>query len=323
MNIIKHKIIKLGILGTGWAANKIAETIQKTSSNFSIFAVGSRNKENGQKFATQYNIPNIYNYDELLANSQINLVYIALPNNLHYEYAKKALLNNHNVLVEKPMTLSYNETKELLELAKSKNLFIIEGLWIQFLPIIHKIKTIIDSGIIGEVKHLSASLSYPIENNYRIYNVEYGGGALYDLGIYCIGFCQYILGNDIKNISVNPIIRHGVDVYDNIILEYNNAVADLTCSVFYTDKRLATISGTNGFIVLDSIGFPIKFEIYDNSYKLLDSVYTQQITGYEFELQECYNAIINKQIETKSLSHDEILANIKVMESIRNDYKKN
>ena len=165
MNIHKKTTIKIGILGTGWAANKIAETIQKTSSNFSIFAIGSRNKENGQKFAAQYNIPNVYNYDELLANNQINLVYIALPNNLHYEYAKKALLNNHNVLVEKPMTLSYNETKELLELAKSKNLFITEGLWIQFLPIIHKLKTIIDNGVIGEVKHLSASLSYPIENN--------------------------------------------------------------------------------------------------------------------------------------------------------------
>ena len=172
------KRTKIGIIGCGWIADKMAITLQGTP-QAEAYAIASRDINKAKSLAEQYNFQKAYgSYEELLADDNVELVYIATPHSHHYEHARMALLAGKHVLCEKAFTATTWQAEELIALAREKNLFITEAIWTRYMPLSQTINEILASGIIGTPKLLSANLCYPIGDRERLQKPELAGGAL-------------------------------------------------------------------------------------------------------------------------------------------------
>ncbi|WP_459476265.1 Gfo/Idh/MocA family protein [Clostridium saccharoperbutylacetonicum] len=218
--------MKLGIIGAGMIVRDFL-TITPNLKNFELTAIlGRKNNETAiNELKNEYGIKKIfYDYDELL-NSEVDTIYVALPNNLHFEFAKRALEANKNVIIEKPMTSTYKQAVVLSELARERNLFIFEAITNQYFPNYKKIKELIP--ILGNIKIVQMNYSqyssrYDKFVNGEIlpaFNPEFSGGALMDLNIYNIHYVVGLFGKP-ENIEYYPNIEKGIDTSGILILDY-------------------------------------------------------------------------------------------------------
>jgi predicted dehydrogenase len=218
--------MKLGIIGAGMIVRDFL-TITSNLKNFELTAIlGRKNNETAiNELKNEYGIKKIfYDYDELL-NSEVDTIYVALPNNLHFEFAKRALEVNKNVIIEKPMTSTYKQAVVLSELAKKRNLFIFEAITNQYFPNYKKIKELLPT--LGNIKIVQMNYSqyssrYDKFVNGEIlpaFNPEFSGGALMDLNIYNIHYVVGLFGKP-ENIEYYPNIEKGIDTSGILILDY-------------------------------------------------------------------------------------------------------
>lgn len=218
--------MKLGIIGAGMIVRDFL-TITPNLKNFELTAIlGRKNNETAiNELKNEYGIKKIfYDYDELL-NSEVDTIYVALPNNLHFEFAKRALEANKNVIIEKPMTSTYKQAVVLSELAKKRNLFIFEAITNQYFPNYKKIKELLPT--LGNIKIVQMNYSqyssrYDKFVNGEIlpaFNPEFSGGALMDLNIYNIHYVVGLFGKP-ENIEYYPNIEKGIDTSGILILDY-------------------------------------------------------------------------------------------------------
>ncbi|MBO4796280.1 MAG: Gfo/Idh/MocA family oxidoreductase, partial [Verrucomicrobia bacterium] len=191
------KKIRWGILGTGKIANKFASEFSHTASA-ELAAVASRDLERARSFAAAHQIPKAYgSYEELLNQEDIDIIYIGLVNSAHYPVTRQALLAGKPVLCEKPFTLHVEQTQELIQLARQKNLFLMEGLWTRTFPVIDRVKEIVSSQKYGKVTLAQMDFGFigNLDSKGRLMNPELGGSALYDVGIYPLTTAQHFLGD--------------------------------------------------------------------------------------------------------------------------------
>ena len=194
--------MNIGIIGAGSIAGTMARTVAAIPEKAKIYAIASRSLEKAQEFAREFNIPKAYgSYEEMLQNPAIDLVYIATPHSQHYQNMKLCLANNKAVLCEKAFTKNTMEAQEILREAESKNILVTEAIWTRYMTSRKIISETISSGIIGDVDHLSANLHYSIANKERMVRPELAGGALLDLGVYCLNFATMFFGNEIEKID--------------------------------------------------------------------------------------------------------------------------
>lgn len=211
-----------GIIGTGNVANQFAKefTLQKSSAK--LCAVSSRSIEKSQAFAQKYNIKRAYGgYDELLEDKDIDIVYIAIPHNFHFEIMKKALDNNKNILCEKPITLNYDELDSIVKIAKEKNLYVVESMTIYHMPVIKKVREWIGKKYLGKLKMLQIAFGSYKEEKSEMYffNPQLAGGALNDIGVYAISLARLFMSScpqDIVSLTNNH--QSGVDETTGIIM---------------------------------------------------------------------------------------------------------
>ena len=150
--------IRVGIIGAGWIAHKMAQTLGPLK-DAEVLAIASRSEEKAKEFAAEYGISKAYgSYEALVSDPDVDLVYIATPHSHHYQHTKLALEHDKAVLVEKAFTANAREAKELLDMAKERGLFLTEAIWTRYMPLSHKVKELMDSGIIGEPRVLTATL---------------------------------------------------------------------------------------------------------------------------------------------------------------------
>jgi predicted dehydrogenase len=265
------KNMKLGIVGAGMIVKEFL-TITEYLKDLELTAIcGRKSSEKAMnEFKSKYNIDNIfYNYDELL-NCDLDAVYIALPNNLHFEFAKKALAANKNVIIEKPFTSTYEEAVILSDLAKEKKLFIFEAINNQYLPNYKKIKEFLPA--LGDIKIVQCNFSQ-YSSRYDsfkqgivlpAFNPELSGGALMDINIYNIHYVVGLFGKP-ENIEYYPNIERGIDTSGILILDYGT----FKCSCIGAKDCKApvanNIQGEKGCIYQNSLtSFCEKFEILMN-----------------------------------------------------------
>ena len=185
-------MFRLGIIGAGWIADKMAEALAPLE-DYCVHAIGSRNLDKAREFARRWNIPKAYgSYGELVDDPDVDLVYIATPHSHHFPHAMLALQHSRPVLVEKAFTANAAQAERLLDEAQRRGLFITEAIWTRYMPLSHKVKELIDSGVIGEPRVLTATLCYMMEHKERIVRPELCGGALLDLGVYALNFARCI-----------------------------------------------------------------------------------------------------------------------------------
>ncbi len=315
-------MIRMAILGAGTIANKMATTIMKMPS-VEAYAVAARDGNRATAFAEKYHILKAYSsYEEMLADKAIDLVYVAVPHSHHYKYMKMCLEAGKNVLCEKPFTVNAQQAIEILNLSKAKKLFVAEAMWTRYMPSRKIIDDIIASGIIGEVKALTANIGYQLTDVKRIWDINLAGGALLDLGCYLLSFARMIFQNEISELKATAVFHNGIDAIDNICLIFDNsAMASMQCSVVTAQNRNGTIFGTKGYIEVTNINNPEVIEVFDAEFqKIATYAVPKQITGFEYQVETCLDAIESGKLECEALPHSEIITVMKIMDRIRQQW---
>ena len=292
--------INWAIIGPGKIAKKFADDLQLLP-NAKLYAVASSSLERAQDFAQHYNCPHAFgNYTDMLQLPGIDIVYIATPHTLHYEHTMLCLRSGVSVLCEKPFSMHPDQTREMIALAKSKKLFLMEALWTLFNPAYNKALELARSGAIGTIHSAQADFSFhaPYQAQSRIFNPALGGGGLLDIGIYPALFFLDLLGNpcaaDVQ--ASATFTRDGVDETCIFSFKYpNNQLAWGHCSIAADTPITATIYGSEGRIQLHSrFHHPQQLTLHQ---KLTETATTFDMPyegwGYQFEaahVMECLAA---------------------------------
>lgn len=246
--------MKVGIVGTGKIACLAIEKIRKIE-NSEIAAVWCHTPENGRILSEKYDIPNIYSdIDEFLADTSYTVVYIALPNRVHYCYMKKCLENGKNVICEKPFTISSDQTKELIELARQKKLFLFDGTANRYYRNYSEIKNRISQ--IGKIKMVHINMSQ-YSRRYDAYldgtvlsafDPEEYGGALYDLNSINVLFVVGLFGKPVSCTYFSNKGFNGVDTSGILILDYEGFLADCIAAKDSNGPGYFIVQGEKGYI---------------------------------------------------------------------------
>lgn len=317
------KNTRIGIIGCGWIAEKMAITLQGME-KVEAYAIASRDLNKAEIFAQKWNFTRAYgSYEEMLDDELVDLVYIATPHSHHYAHTRLSLLKGKPVLCEKAFTANAKETEELLQLAKEKNLFLTEAIWTRYMPLSQTICELVDNGAIGRPQLLTANLCYPNYHKERMHKPELAGGALLDLGVYTLNFAAMVFGTDIiRTTSACIKTDTGVDAQNSITLEYADGKMAILCSSqMAKSDRQGIISGDKGFMIVDNINNPQKVSVYDSDYQLT-AVYNcpPQITGYEYQVYASIEALENGWLESPFMPHQETLRIMRQMDELRKEW---
>lgn len=317
------KNTRIGIIGCGWIAEKMAITLQGME-KVEAYAIASRDLNKAETFAQKWNFTRAYgSYEEMLDDELVDLVYIATPHSHHYAHTRLSLLKGKPVLCEKAFTANAKEAEELLQLAKEKNLFLTEAIWTRYMPLSQTICELVDNGAIGRPQLLTANLCYPNYHKERMHKPELAGGALLDLGVYTLNFAAMVFGTDIiRTTSACIKTDTGVDAQNSITLEYADGKLAILCSSqMAKSDRQGSISGDKGFIIVDNINNPQKVSVYDSDYQLT-AVYNcpPQITGYEYQVYASIEALENGWLESPFMPHQETLRIMRQMDELRKEW---
>lgn len=317
------KVLNLGIMGAGSIAGTMAGTVNKME-NVKCYAVASRTQQKADAFGQKFDVEKCYgSYEEMLADENVDLVYVATPHSEHYENMKLCIRYKKPILCEKAFTANAAQAKEVLTLAKEAGVLVAEAMWIRYMPMYKTIKEVLESGIIGEVKMVNANLGYNISHVERLMNPALAGGALLDLGVYTIHFASMILGTEVEKIESScDLTDTGVDKQESITIHYKNgSMAVLNASMCLLSDRIGGIFGTKGYAVVENINNFETLTVYNNQYqKVAYYEAPKQISGYEYEVEACAKALEKGLTECPEMPHAETLRIMQIMHGLREDW---
>ncbi|AZZ60856.1 Gfo/Idh/MocA family oxidoreductase [Oenococcus sp. UCMA 16435] len=243
-------MINFGIIGAGNIANRFADSLSHFK-DANLYAVACRGIEKAAAFQRKHPCQLIYDdYDELLSNKDIDIVYIAVPHGFHYLWISKALKKGKAVLCEKPATLNAEQMKSVQKLAEAKNIFFMEAMKSRFTPAYQEIKTIINNGEIGKIISIDSSFCREISKKTATYHFQpIQGGCLLDIGIYNVALTEDF-AKTLPKVEVleNKMDISGVETYTKAKLLFPNLSATIECAFDRNKQTEATIKGEKGQI---------------------------------------------------------------------------
>jgi len=279
--------VRWGILATGWIAELFVKDMNQHG--FTVAAVGSRSQAGADAFAARFGIPKAHgSYEALCADPDIDAIYVATPHPMHHANTRLALEGGKHVLIEKPLTINAGEAQDLVDLAASKGLVLLEAMWARFLPHMIRIREIIASGELGEIRSVVAdhTQDLPDDPKHRLNDLALGGGALLDLGIYPVSFVYDILGKPDGIVAKARMKETGADGTVATIFTYANGAIGMTLSASDTAGRnIATIHGTDGRIEIDKVWYtPTSFRWYKGKDEVAED-YKSNVEGRGMQYQ--------------------------------------
>lgn len=293
--------MKWGIMATGSIAQKFASTVNRMTDEGEILqAVASRTKESAENFARQHRIPEVFDsYKAMAESDSVDVIYIATPNNMHYENVKMCLLAGKHVLCEKPFTTSVAQAQELYALAEEKGLFLMEGFWIRFLPVLQKMQELIKEGKLGEIRYIRSEYGFVAKGDRKVrkFNPQLGGGALLDIGIYNLGFLNMIMEKNPDSFTSDVHMTDvGTDDFSVIHLHYSQengqgAEAVVTTAIGLDIQRKAAVIGTKGSIYLDDFQKAETMTVSLSDGEEYEIEIPFEINGFEYQIREASNCI--------------------------------
>ena len=315
--------MNIGFIGAGRIANTLASTMARME-DVNLYAVAARDLGRAQAFAAQYGFDKAYgSYEEMLRDPNVELVYIATPHSHHAEHMKLCIEHGKNVLCEKAFTLNAAQAREIAALAKAKGAYVAEAIWTRYMPSRAMINEVLASGIIGNVTALTATLCYPVAYKERCIRPELAGGALLDVGVYCLNFALMHFGDDIERMDSSVRMTDtGVDGQESITLHYRDGrVAVLTAGILSRSDRKGIFYGDKGYIIVENINNPQSISVYDLTDTLVKKLdVPTQITGYEYQIREAMSRIRSGEIESISMPLRESIAVMERMDALRKDW---
>ncbi|WP_144873839.1 Gfo/Idh/MocA family protein [Microbacterium sp. 1.5R] len=256
--------LRWGILATGGIAGAFASDLR--TAGLDLVAVGSRSQESADAFAGRFDIAHAHpSYEALVADPDIDIVYVSTPHPMHHENAKLALEAGKHVLVEKAFTLDRQEAEDLQRIAAQRGLLVMEAMWTRYLPHMVRIREIIAAGTLGEVRVVTAdhTQKLPTDPAHRLNALELGGGALLDLGIYPISFIWDVLGAPTTITAAGRLIETGADAEVATIMTHEGgAISTSVSSSRAAGPNTASIVGTEARIDIDHVWYtPTTFRV--------------------------------------------------------------
>ena len=310
-----------GILGTGFIAG--LQTPDLVDNGSVVQAVGSRTMASAAEFAVRFQIPTSHgSYEDLVADPDVDVVYISTPHPFHHENALLALDAGKHVLIEKPFAMNAWQAREIVELAETKGLIALEAMWTRYLPHMVRIRELIRSGALGEVRTVIAdhNQNLPKDPAHRLNDPALGGGALLDLGIYPVSFAFDVFGAPTGIRAAASMTETGVDRQTAMIFEYDGGQqAVLHCALDTAGPNQASIIGTEGRIEIPSVWYtPSAFTRYDADGNVVER-FDEPVTGrgMQYQAQEMERLIAAGSMATDILPPRQSVQVMEAMDEVR------
>lgn len=313
-------ILRVGIIGAGWIAEKAAITLNGLET-CEAYAIASRTLDKAQAFAEKWQIPQAYgSYTELINDPAVDLVYIATPHSHHYDVTKEALMADKPCLVEKAFMANLRQAKEIVDLAHERKVFLAEAIWTRYQPVVQMVRDLISSGRIGEPRLVTATLGYSMGEKPRIMRADLCGGALLDLGVYALNFVRMFFPADIVSIDSQCVkSKTDMDLTNAITLVLSDGLlCNLQSSAACVGDNIGVIAGPEGNLIIDNINNPQKITVNTHDRVFVEDIHVpRQITGYEYQFLACREALIEGLLEPREMPHEETLYIMQLMDELR------
>jgi len=311
---------KFGIIGLGKISSRFAKVLN-TVEGVELAAVASSDLERTKKFAKEFKAYKASStYEELINDPDVDVVYIGLTHNFHYEYTKKCLEAHKPVLCEKPLVITQRQAIELVSLAKKNNTFLMEAMWTRCMPAYLKTQEWIKFGRIGQVKLITANFSYhvPYDPYNRIYSKETQGGSLYDVGIYPIDFAMGIIGDPPQSVTGSvQFAPNGVDEAAAFSMKFaGGALANLACGFNVTAMEEAFIYGTQGRIILENCFGPQTAILCDEDGNEIEKFKKPVPDGFEHQIRHCAELLRAGKIESSLIPWKDTIASAAIFDAL-------
>ena len=286
-----------------------------------VTAVGSRRPEASQAFAAEFGIANAHgSYEALVADPEVDVVYVATPHSHHAANAILAIEAGKHVLVEKAFTLTQAEAQRVADAAEQAGVVVMEAMWTRFLPHMVRLREILASGVLGEVRTVLADHTQALPTNpeHRLQNPELGGGALLDLGIYPVAFAVDVLGMPQGVHAHAALTPTGVDRQTAMILDYaDGRQAVLHTALDTAGPNRAAVIGTEGSIEIDRTFYvPTSFTVRDRDGNEIERFESDvEGRGMQFQAAEMERRIAGEA--ASSLPLDETVAIMSLLDEVR------
>jgi predicted dehydrogenase len=244
--------LRWGVLSTAAIGRqKVVPGIRKAE-RCEVIAIASRDAETARRAAMELGIPNAHgSYEELLADPDVDAVYVPLPNHLHAEWTIAAVEAGKHVLCEKPLALTAADAERMVEAADRAGVHLMEAFMYRLHPSWIAVRELVAAGRLGDIVAIHSSFAYFNDDPANIRNVaEYGGGALYDIGCYCVNLSRMLFDAEPRRVeaSISRDPDTGTDVTTSALLEFETGVASFTCSTRAEDDQQVHVHGTKGRI---------------------------------------------------------------------------
>ena len=310
----------MGIVATGRIAEKAAITLNGPE-GFQCYAVASCSQEKADAFAARWGVEKAYgSYSAMLEDKNIDLVYIGTPHSHHYDITREALEKGFPCLVEKAFMANRKEAQAIVDLARSRKVFLAEAIWTRYQPAVEMVRNILRQGRIGEPRLITATLGYSMGNKERIMRADLCGGALLDLGVYALNFVRMFCDHPISSINSQCVkTPTGMDWSNaiSIVLE-GGILANVQSSACCVGDNVGVIAGTEGNIIIDNINNPQTIRINGPDRVFQEELKVpQQITGYEYQFVACRDAIASGLLEPPQMPLEETLYIMELMDGLR------
>lgn len=315
-------MLKWGIIGPGNIAHQFAQALA-ASEKGRLHAVASRRVETAKAFAEQYGAAAIYSdYDALLADPEVNLVYIATPHSHHYPWAKKCLKAGKHLLMEKPLTVNAKQTAELIALSEQNNVLFQEALWSRFMPCFEQVKRWLADDEIGPLEYITSQIGFAFAHlrDHRLTDPALAGGALLDLGVYSVSLTQHLVGEYTEQIqAMGRINNDGVDQNVLVNMRYPSGVfGQFTTTIGAQCSNVMTLHGVGGKIELDAefwVGRKARLVKANGTVNEID--FPHPVNGFEFQIEESMHCVENGLLCSEKMPHADSLNVMETLDEIR------
>ena len=312
-------MIRFGILSTASIIDRYIAGIRASKHGY-VQAIASRTVEKAKEAAERLNIDTYYGtYEELYNDANVDVIYIPTVNGFHYRDAKNALMHHKHVVVEKPFVLKPEQAKELFEVAKENNCFLMEAQKILFLPATLKVKEMIENNIIGDIHYIELKAGFPSRFNYDhwMYDLSMGGGSFYGSATYTIEYMQFLFNNPKMSINGSYLPSPtGSDEVSNFQLNLNNKIlVNSTITMNVALQNGAVFYGDKGYIFVDHFWKSRRVELFLNDGT--HEVYPFPVEHeFVYEVDHINECILNQQLTSSIMTPERTIETVELVDRL-------
>ncbi|MFP6901492.1 MAG: Gfo/Idh/MocA family oxidoreductase [Opitutales bacterium] len=317
--------IRWGILGSGRIAKALAHGLSVLP-DAELAAVGSRSQESADAFGDRYDVPRRHpSYLALANDPEIDVIYVATPHNLHKENTLLCLEAGKPVICEKPFAVNATEAREMVGMAREREIFLMEGMWARFPPGMVKVRQLIADGTLGELRSLQADFGFRAKNRDpegRLFNPTLAGGALLDIGIYPVSLSSMLFGKPEEIVSTWHRGETGVDEQSAYLFRHSGGALSVMHSSLQAETTQETvIAGTKARLRIERPCWrpqEIVLTRNDDSEKRFSHPF--EGNGFNYEAAEVMRLLRAGEKESSVMSLDESIAIMETLDAIRGQW---